>query len=234
MKDTGKSKDATRDSVLHEPQSQADERMKNIDTAYPLDPILEKSSPIACSFFSGLGKKGLPAEIRQMIYDEAVSFPWYHSIYETLITRDHYIAYENTSLALALLRSSNTWEDDACNAPKVKLAIQQPFTLHAYWQALGRRGGCEQGYLIGLLKGIDAVFAMDQEQQRASSIEPRKWTAPLAPSVLKYGYLILRSFLMPEHNLWTFKNKDRENEWYQKKLLGPSSRRLYCIYADAR
>ncbi|PVI00895.1 hypothetical protein DM02DRAFT_628133 [Periconia macrospinosa] len=214
MKDTGNSKSDAKDLVLHKPQSQADERMKNVVTAYPLDPIVEESSSVACSFFPRPGKKALPTEIRQMIYDEAVSFPWYHSKYEILLRNHHHITYEDTSLALALLRNGNIWENDACNAPKVKLAIQ-PFTLHVDWEALPY-----QGCLLGLLTGIDAVFAMDQEHQRASSIEPRKWTAPLSPSVLKYGYLILRSFLPQEYNLWAFKNKDRGKEWYQQQAPG--------------
>lgn len=217
--DAGNSKGDTQDSVSHKPQSQADEQINKVVTAYPLDPILKDSSTLACSFFPGPGKQGLPTEIRQMIYDEAVSFPWFHSKYEKIIMGDHYIYYEDTSQALALLRNGSVWENDACNAPKVKLAIQ-PFTLHVYWETLSTRSGFEQGYLVGLLKGLDAVFAMDQEHQRASSIAPRKWTAPLSPTVLKYGYSILRSFLIQERNWWTFKNEDRENEWYQDKAPG--------------
>jgi hypothetical protein len=205
--------------VSHKPRSQADEPINKVVTAYSLDPMLEDSSTLACSFFPGPGKQGLPTEIRQQIYDEAVSLPWLHSKYKEIITRDHYIYYEDTSQALALLRNGSVWENDACNAPEVKLAIR-PFTLHVYWEALSTRGGHEQGYLVGLLKGLDVVFAIDQEHQRASSIAPRKWTVPPSPTVLKYGYSILRSFLIQEDNWWTFKNEDRENKWYQKQAPG--------------
>lgn len=219
MMDAGNSKSDTQDSMSHKPQSQADEQIIKVVTAYPIDPILKDSSTLACSFFPGPGKRGLPTEIRQMIYDEAVSHPWFHSKYRVIIMRDHYIYFEDTSQALALLRNGSVWENDACNAPEVKLAIQ-PFTLHVYWEALSALGGSEKGYLVGLLKGLDAVFAMDQEHQRASSIAPRKWTAPLSTTVLKYGYSILRSFLIQEDNLWTFENEDRENEWYQTQAPG--------------
>ena len=217
--DAGNSKGDAQDSGSHKPQFQADEQMNTVVTAYPLDPILKDSSTRACSFFPGHGKQGLSAEIRQMIYDEAESLPRLHSKYKVIIMRDHYLYYEDTSRTLALLRNGSVWENDACNAPEVKLAIQ-PFTLHVYWEALSTRGGPKQGYLVGLLKGLDAVFATDQEHQQASSIAPRKWTVPLSPTLLKYGYLILRSCLIQKDNLWTFKNEDRENEWYQKQAPG--------------
>lgn len=218
---TGNSKDSTQDSTLHDPQNQADEQMNGMVTAYPLDSTMKDSPTLACSSFSGHLLQSLPTEIRQMIYDEAVSSPWYETKYRKLVTRDHYIYYEDTSQALALLRNGSFWESDACNAPEVKLAIQ-PFTLHAYWETLGTLSGPKQGFLVGLLKGLDAVFAMDQEYQRASSTRPRKWTAPLSPTVLKYGYLILRLYLALDFgkNLWTFKNEDRENEQDQTQSPG--------------
>lgn len=220
----GNSKGEIQDSVSQKPQSQADEQIDKVDMAYLLHPILEDSSTLTCSFFPGPGKQGLPTEIRQMIYDEAVSLPWLHSKYKDskykdLLTRDPYIYYEDTSQALALLRNGSVWENDACNAPVVKRAIQ-PFTLHVYWEALSTRRRPAQGYVVGLLKGIDAVFAIDQQHQRASSIAPGKWTAPLSPAVLKYGPSLLRSFLVPTDNLWTFRNEDRKNERYQKQSPG--------------
>ena len=130
--------------------------------------------------------------------------------------RDHYIFYENTSLVLTLLRNGSFWENDACDAQVVKLAIQ-PFTFHVHWEALGRRSGTPQGHLLGFLKGPGAVFAMDQEHQRTLSDMPRKWVAPLSSNVLTYGYSILRCFLTQGENLWTSRNEDREDEWYQKE-----------------
>jgi hypothetical protein len=48
-----------------------------------------------------------------------------------IMTKDHFVYYENTSLGLALLRNGSVWRNDDGNAPEVKLAIQL-FTLHVY------------------------------------------------------------------------------------------------------
>lgn len=217
--DFGNSNGDTQDSVPYEPEAQAREQKNKTAEASSLHNGSTASMTVACGFFHAPGKKGLPREIRQIIYDEAVSLPWLRSKYKRIMTFDHYIFYEDTSLALALLRNGNIWERGACDAQAVKLAIQ-PFTLHVYWAALRRRSGTLQGHLVGLLKGLDVVFAMDLEHQRTFSNMPRKWAAPLSPTVLRYGRSTLKCFLAQRENTCTSNNEDRENEWYQKEPPG--------------
>lgn len=61
---------------------------------------------------------------------------------------------------------------------------------------------------------LGSGFAMDQEHRRTSSVVPRKWTAPLSSTVIKYGFFIPK-FPNTRRDLWTLKKEGRKNERYQ-------------------
>jgi len=141
-------------------------------------------------FFPGPQQRGLPLEIRHMVYNEMNTLPDYARELKDIrpIEGSHWIHYEDTSSFLALLRSGHVWENDACSALEVQRATKN-FTLITSWASLKHSGdliGSYDHYLFDLLKTIDVVYAIDQEHQRTSTTV-RKWTAPLPDDILKYG-----------------------------------------------
>ncbi|KAF1966504.1 hypothetical protein BU23DRAFT_560197 [Bimuria novae-zelandiae CBS 107.79] len=164
---------------------------------------LSKGSSSSVSFFPGPEQRGLPQEIRHMIYNELVTRDvlhydgsvLYNSKYHRLLHRDHWIYYEDTSCALALLRNGPVWENDASSAFVVRSATKV-FTLFANWEALRYTGYSTpyyfshyydaKYYLLALLKAIDVVYSLDIEHQRTSTAR-RSWTAPLHDTILRTG-----------------------------------------------
>jgi len=124
------------------------------------------------NFFPGPGTRGLPLEVRLMVYDRVVGpeirwvgLRWIGS------ERRYRIYVVDNSSALALLRNGHVWENDASSALEVRRATEA-ITFRVNWTSLDKPEP-----LLELLKDIDAGYAMDQMQHRASSTALRKWAA---------------------------------------------------------
>lgn len=176
------------------------------------DPVqdISTSSHSSLGLFPMVGQRGLPPELRFMIYDYVVTPDRLGNCirdkintrkYKDLLPWNGYILFEDTSNALALLRNGTLWEVDA----SYSLALRRntnAFTLLASWGTLSNLyylrtpkpmyGTFDHSLLLDMLKTIDILYALDIEHQRTHTGQ-KSWNAPLHGSILRNGVRIIRS-----------------------------------------
>ncbi|KAF2444421.1 hypothetical protein P171DRAFT_485877 [Karstenula rhodostoma CBS 690.94] len=164
--------------------------------------------PLPLNFFPGPVQRGLPPELRLMVYDEVVKFSEFNKPLVKLLDGDHWIAYWKPSKALSLLRNGYIWENDASTSLEIQRG-PQAFTLLVSWEAIAYGLHTQERYwLLELLKAMDVVYAMDLEHQRTSTA-PRKWAAPLHNSTIRDGTSCLWSCLQRDQ-FWRFRELDQD------------------------
>lgn len=172
-------------------------------------------SPSSVGFFPRPGQRGLPPELRIIIYDIAISLDADKDVTDILGYENKYLGilrfgsspfiyYEDSSRVLALLRNGPVWDNDASYSLDIARTTKA-FTLLASWDSLKFPDidwEKDDHHLLALLKAIDLVYALDTEHQ-CKSTGSRSWRAPLHDTVLRTGVSVLWSRL-PQKWFWMF------------------------------
>lgn len=132
-------------------------------------------------------QRGLPPEIRDLIYTEIATHERLDQSYSRSLEACHWMYYRNNLDALNLLRNGDIWDTDAISAHAVQHATKT-FTILAHWHTflLPFFQHTKFRWLLDVLKGIDLVYALDMEYL-STSTTARKWAAPLSEWIMQHG-----------------------------------------------